>query len=156
MYISTREKIIDAVIQNLKRITVAGGYNYTIRNVYDPTISIDSMMEFPSININDGDEDCISDVMPINGNNQLLHNSFTIEMDCIVNTAENVRKSCNKMLADIQKKFGINYRIDGTIHECIYSGCSSWGIHATKPIAGITVKYNFYYRQRIDHPEILN
>ena len=159
MSVGAREQIFSALISELKKITTTAGYNFTIRNVYDPSVAIDAMNEFPSVNIQDGSEDCANAEtaahLRVGGNEPILENAFTVQLDCILSVMNNPRQERNKMLADIQKHFGINHTIGNTALTCVYAGSEPWGIHETKPLTGITVLLKIWYRQRLELPGIL-
>jgi len=159
---SVREKIFAAIIYGLKQITTASGYNYTVRQVYDPPIGIDDMKEYPAINIDDGDENCANSStgnhLQTGGNEALLHNSFTVILDCVVSDINFPRKARNKILADIQRYFGIHWNIPDnsgipTAFNCFYQRSTPWGVYEKrKDLTGITIEYIVWYRQYLTNP----
>lgn len=159
--ISCKDEIFNAIIYGLKQIKTSSGYNYTVRNVYDPPIELDNMIEYPSINVFEGRESCenanVGSHQQIGGNQAKLHNSFTFEMDCVLSEIENARQSRNKILADIQKYFGLHWGIPSsagvdTSFCCFYQTSTPWGIDKMKPRTGITISYIVWYDQLLTDP----
>lgn len=143
--------VIEAFIFNLLKIKTSSGYNTTVRNVYCPAIELDNMIEYPSINIISLADNCANDSMN-NHEPRKLFNSLTLTMDCVLNTIENSRQERNKLLADIQKYFGINWGIPNefgvhTSFNCFYESSTPWGIDKMRPFTGITISYVIWYDQ---------
>jgi hypothetical protein len=151
--------IINALIYGLGKITTEGGYNYTIKKIYDPPVGIDEMYDYPSVNIEEESESCANQQTHVQtgGNEAALLNSFGVRFDCIVQSTENPRQARNKIIADIQKYFGNNWNIPdttgaATAFNCFYSGCTPWGLHDTKPLTGISILYTIWYKQKLTDP----
>jgi len=160
---SIRQKLREAIEYGVKQITVANGYNYTVKGAYDPPIGLEQMQEFPSINISYEQETAanadLGSHLQTGGNEALLHNSFIVQFDCLLSDIENMSDSQDKMLADIQKYFGNYYWIpdsngNATAFNCIYMSSTPWGVHERKPLTGITVEYLVWYRQYLTNPAV--
>jgi hypothetical protein len=122
------------------------------------------MPEFPFINLDFGVEDCanwrVGDHLQTGGNRAKLQNTLQIVMDCFLRDVNDSALAQERMLADIQKRFGNYYWVPDsggtrTVFNCIYHSSEQWGVTVNKPIIGITVTYVVWYRQLLTDPEIL-
>ena len=153
-----RSEIRQAAIYGLKTMTPTTGYYFDMKHVFDPPNDMVNIHEYPSVNIFTDDEACanVADVK-LEGNEGLLHNQMTLRFDCYLNDINNPALAQDKMLADVQKYFGTNYKIpdsngDPTCHECYYDSCDPWGTERTVPNCGITVRFKVWYRQKRTNP----
>lgn len=154
---SIYERAIAALIYNLGKIKTEGGYNYTIKKVYDPPVGLSEMYDYPSVNIEEESETCSNTHVQTGGNEATLLNSFNIRLDCVLQSTENPRQDRNKFLQDIQKLIGNNWYIpdeqgDASAFNCFYSGSTSWGMHDSKALTGISVKLAIWYTQKLTDP----
>lgn len=159
--ISVRDNIIESLIYQLGLIKTESGYNYTVRNIYDPPINLDAITEYPAIVIMEGPEDCANSStgshLQTGGNEALLHNSFTVTMNCIISDINNIRAARSKMLADVQKRIGNNWNIPDALgvpscFSSFYKGSTPWAVDAQKPYAGIEIDWIIWYRQLLTDP----
>jgi hypothetical protein len=159
--ISAYDDIIEAVLWGLVQIKTSSGYNTTIKHAYDPEVSIDEVLEYPSVLLDEGSEDCansnIGSHLQTGGNEAGLHNSFDLSLHCCLNEVNNAREARNKIKADIQKYFGLHPRIPNsfgvdTAFNCFYRGATPWGVDKQKPLTGITVDIRVWYRQKLTDP----
>lgn len=154
---SIREQIFTNIISGLGLITPTLGYINTIYKVYDPPIAIAEMANYPSINIEDGDEIAeegnVGTHQKNNRNDQLLHNQMTIRIDCALQSTDNPRRDRNRMKADIQRYFGLNWQ-HGTALSSIYQSSTPWVVDKGTSLTGVTMNFIVYYRQRLELPEV--
>lgn len=159
---SIRTKIRDAIQWGLTQITTTNGYNYTVTNAYDPPRSLENMSDFPCINIHYGNETATNSQVGshlVAGNESLLHNTFSCEFDCVLSDIDDPQLAQDKILADLQKYFGTKHWVpdsDGaaTAFNIIYESSEPWGIHEKRPLTGITVRFNVWYRQVVGNPGV--
>lgn len=154
-----RSVIRTAAIWGLNnQITNAKGYYSNKVWAFDPARTMEQMVEFPSVNVFIDEEQCATAAdVKLEGNEGLLHNSFILRFECFLNDVNSPALAQDRMLADIQKYFGTNYKIDNsegtpTCHECYYDSSDPWGTDRTKPNVGITVNYRVWYRQKRTNP----
>lgn len=156
-----RSKIRSAAIAGLKTMNPASGYYRDVKHVFDPPNDMMNINEFPSINVFTDEEECANSAdVKLEGNEGLLHNSFVLRMECYLNNNNDPALEQDKMLADVQKYFGSNYKIPEsgavggtpTCHECYYDSCDPWGTERTVPNCGITVRFRVWYRQKRTDP----
>jgi hypothetical protein len=163
MGISVKDDILDALEWGLKQITEASGYQSTTKNVYDPPIDVGAMQEFPCFNVFEGPDDCSnvnSNVHEQTGGNQCkLFNSFIVEMDGYINDKNTPRKTRNKLLADVQKYFGLHWNIPSssgtaTAFACMYAGSTPFGEDVNVPQSGVTIRLKIWYDQKLTDPTL--
>lgn len=161
---SVRMKIHSAIKYHLSQITAGSEYYNTIRakNIYDPPVSLQRFNEYPSVNVIWGREDCQNrnpgSHGQVGGNIGLLHNDFVVDFDCVIPHHNDPALEQNKMLADIQKKFGIRYALpssDGSASgafNCFYASSEPWGTRES--LTGITVSVVVWYMQLSNNPAV--
>jgi hypothetical protein len=159
-----RTEIRTAWKYNLEQITTANGYNYDIRRVYDPIKSPEQMTELPAVNLDFGVEECANWVegghLQTGGNRAILHNQLDVVMDVFMQDVNDIPLAQEKILADIQKRFGNFYWVpnsDGTrtVFNCIYKSSNPFGLGVNKPNCGISITYVVWYRQSLTDPTVL-
>jgi hypothetical protein len=154
---SIREQIFSSIINGLGTISPTLGYVNTIKKVYDPPVALSEIYDYPSINIEDGDEvtenASVGNHKRIGRNDPLIYNQTTIKIDCIMQSTENPRQARNRMKADIQRYFGLNWQ-HGVALSSIYQGSIPWVVDKGSSLTGITMNFIIYYRQRLESPDI--
>jgi hypothetical protein len=161
--ISVKDNILDAAEYGLGQITVANGYNNTVREIHDPPIEANAMKEFPAFNVFEGEDLCenaLGNLHEQTGGNQCkLFNSLILELDGYLNVVETPRKARNKLLADVQKYFGLHWNIpdiNGTASafNCMYLSSVPFGVEVNKPLVGITIRLRVWYDQKLTDPTL--
>jgi len=139
-------------------IVSTSGYYNTMRRAYDPIRTRGNMEEFPACNVKIEDEfsENVSNVQK-DQNQALLSNSFVLSMDCFLNDTNDPALEQDRILADVQKYFGINYFIpdvngNATAFNCYYDSSVPHGINTNKPESGILIRYRVWYRQELTNP----
>lgn len=139
-------------------IVSTAGYFNTMRRAYDPPRSIEELEEYPCCNvlIEDGFSQNSSDTR-LGQNQGLLHNSFILAIDCFLQDINDQALAQDRILADVQKYFGINFGIpdsDGyaTAFNCYYESNIPHGIRNTAPNCGILIRFRVWYRQQLINP----
>jgi len=156
--ISVRERLRQALIWNIQQIKTTDGYNTTIRKVYDPPKAMEQMLEYPSVNVLWGREDRLND--HIMGNNQLLDLSLTARLDIFLSEQENPHNEIDKVLSDIQRRFGMNWYITGangerTAFNCVYKSADPFGTDLTKPNCGVSIEVEIWYSIQLTNPNVM-
>lgn len=134
------------------------GYYLSIKNAYDPPRSFEQMPEFPSVNVFCTSETCEDTTnTQIQQNTSLLSNSFTLRLECFIHNENNPALECDKLIADIQRYFGINYHIpdengNATAMTIYYSGHEVSGTETTRPNIYVAIDFRVWYRQRTTDP----
>lgn len=135
------------------------GYYYTMHQAYRNARAASSIREYPSCNLFSEGESCENvDNVQLEQNQALLHNNFIMRIDVFLNDREDPQLARDRILADVQRYFGINKHIpdsDGaqTCFTCYYDSSDPWGIDKEKPAyTGITIRYRVWYRQKLLDP----
>jgi hypothetical protein len=153
---SVKTNLRNAMIDCIKEITTAGGYNYSYISVNDPPINMESMVEFPTVNLLYGTENRLGDRYKT-GNNPLYDIQLPVEIDVFLHSMENTSLAQDKALADLQKYFGYNYYAkpqggNRTVFEILWTYSTPWGTERERPNCGITVGFDIYYSIRVNNP----
>ena len=172
-----RLKIIEAIIYCLSNRIIQGGqtlryspsgahlvqeegYYKTIHKTYYPPIAQTEMREYPCCNLHIEEEECDNEFnVQIAMNQALLHNEFIAKIDIFLKENEDPEKAQGRILADVQRFFGVNYYIpdvdgEATVFYCCYAGSQAWGIEKSNPDTGITVQLRIKYRQQLTDPTV--
>ena len=154
---SIREQIFSSIITGLAAMSPTLGYINTLKKVYDPPVAIDEMYDYPAINVDDGEEitenASVANHMRIGRNDPLIYNQMNIRIDCVMQSTENPRRERNRMKADIQRYFGLNWQ-HGVALSSIYQGSIPWVVDKGTVLTGITMTFIVYYRYRLESPDI--
>jgi len=153
---TVRTKLREAIKWNLQQIATSGGYRSTIYKVYDPPRAISALGEFPSANVSWGREERTNE--HINGNNELLDIRFEVQVDVFISESDDPALAQDKMIADIQQRFGQNWYIQGsdgerTAFNCLFAASEPFGIEGQKPNCGVSVMIEVWYRIKLTNPE---
>jgi hypothetical protein len=153
---SVKTKIRSALKACIKEITVAGGYNYSFTDVFDPAINMEQMSTYPTVNILYDEERRLGDRYKI-GNNPLYDIMLPVQLDVFLNDVNDTSLAQDKVLADIQKYFGYNYYCkpsggDRTLFELIWLSDTPWGTEREVPNCGISIVFELYYSIQVHNP----
>lgn len=153
---SIKTNLRSALVACTREMNVAGGYNYTYRDVYDPPINMESMRCHPTVNILYGEERRINDRHQI-GNNPLYDILLPVQFDVFLHDINNTSLAQDKALADFQKYYGNNYYLkpsggDRTIFEMAWLSSIPWGTEREIPNCGITIEFEVFYSIRVKDP----
>lgn len=154
---SVKTNLRNALVNCIKEITIAGGYNYTYNDVFDPPINMEHMTSYPTVNILYGPERRIGDRYKV-GNNPLYDILLPVQFDVFLHDVNDTSLAQDKALADIQKYFGFNYYVkpaggDRTVFEALWTGSTPWGTEAEVPNCGISIDFDIYYSIRVHDPD---
>ncbi len=134
------------------------GYYNTVARAYDPPRDYERFDEFPCFNVSILDENSSvqshEQCSPGNGN---IYNSFTLEMTGYIQDNNDPALAQDKLLADVQKYFGINYWIPdsegrATATVCSYESCEPFGTEDNRPRTGVIIRYKVWYDQKLTNP----
>ena len=156
---SVRTKLRKAIKYQLEQITTGNSYRKTINRVYDPPKNMEDMVEYPCVNLMWGRE---FDTEERKAGNRAMHD---IHMTCRIEVflhehSDTIVDEIDKVLADVQEKFGVNYYITGedderTAFVCYYIGSEPFGTDKTKPNCGISIELSVHYRILIGDPTVM-
>lgn len=156
--VSVRENIRAAMLYNIQQITTANGFNsdfYTDASVR----SLEQIAQFPFVDVRDITETYLNaDVLTWTDDRFRKVNNF--EVDIYVEDAENLNKATENALWDFEKRIMNNPYIpdsDGyrTAVESMFTFNEPFNwLETNRPIGGITVGLNVYYRQDIKDPTV--
>lgn len=153
-----RSCIRQAAVYGLKNRINEGEYWNTVKRAYDPIRTYEQFDEFPCFNVSIESE--ISDNasnITIEQQQLKLHNSFNLQMVAYLNDNNDSALAQDKILADVQKYFGLNYRIPDinnipTAFNCYYLSSIPFSTNRNKPNCGIIIQYKVWYRQFLTDP----
>jgi hypothetical protein len=143
----------------VKEMTVAAGYNYTYTRVFTNPKNMEEFDEFPAVNILFGNEQRQGTTHQINnaGKFTIL---LPVQFDVFLNDSNNITLARDKVLADFQKYFGLNYYVkpstsERTVFEMVWLGDVEWGTEVQKPNGGISIDFELYYTIRRNNPNLM-
>ena len=159
---SIKLNIREAFSYNLGLITEDNGYNTTIRRVFDPPVDYERIDDFPAINVHIDEDDIINandNMLAVGGNRPKQLGIYNIIMDCFFMSENNPQDDQDKILADIQEMFGVNFHVNDsngnkTAFMVLYAYSEPFGIRNKSPLYGITVAYRVWYRQLLTNPVV--
>jgi hypothetical protein len=155
---SIRTNLRSALKSCVLEMTVAAGYNYTYRRVFDPIRNMEKMTEYPSVNILLGQERRLGDRYI--GNNPILDILLPVQFDVFLHDMNDTSLAQDKAIADFQKYFGINYYIkpqssSRTAFNCIWLSSTIWGTEVEVPNCGVTIDFEVFYSIRLTDPNVM-
>ena len=133
-------------------------YYYNWVRAFDPPRSFEQFQEYPSCNVYvDSDISFNRDNLQLDQNKAQLSNMFLLNFDCIHTDINNQSLARDKMLADLQTYFGLNYYIPDstgaqTAFLCYYDSSEPFMTEGTKPKIGITVRFKVWYNFTLTNP----
>jgi len=155
---SVRTNLRSALKSCILEMTAAAGYNYTYRMVYDPVLNMEKMVEYPSVNILYGRE--TRQGTRYMGNDPLLDILLPVQFDVFIHDINDQSLAQDKVFADFQKYFGLNYYIkpaagSRTAFNCLWLANTPWGTEVEKPNAGGSVEFEVFYSIRLNDPNLM-
>jgi hypothetical protein len=140
----------------LLEITTTAGYYNTIKKVYDPPMNLESMKEFPAVNILIGREERLGESYI--SNNSKMDLRLQVTFDCFLHRQLYPTFAQDRILADIQRYFGNNYYIKPagefrTAFNCLYLNSIPWGTEEERPQCGISIEFDIWYSIVINNPD---
>jgi len=155
--VSVRENIRNAIIFNLQQITVANGFDADVFTDED-ILSHEQIIEYPFVNVVSKAESYL------NAGDSTLHDirlrkTASYDMDCYIRSIDDPNDSIEKILADIEKRFMLNYNLQDssgkrTAVECMFTFNEKFGIETNKPLHGISIGLDVFYRQDLNDPTV--
>lgn len=154
---SVRTDLRNALKSCVREMTVAGGYNYTYTDVFDPPANMEAMSSYPTVNILYGTERRQGDRHKV-GNNPLFDILLPVQFDVFMHDINNTSLAQDKILADFQKYFGYNYYVkpasgNRTVFEAMWLSSTPWGTESEVPNCGISIDFEIYYSIRVNNPD---
>lgn len=143
-------RITEAILYNLLQITTAGGYNYTVREANCPAKSVEQFKDYPAINV-------YTEERRTGWETQNWLKEVAVTLDCYLHDINNPSNAQDKMLADVQKRFGSFYWVpdsngSAVAANCVYYKCLPFGVKSTVPLIGVNIQLVLQYRQQIINP----
>jgi len=153
---SVKTNLKNALKLCVKEITIAGGYNYTFKDVFNPPVNMEQMSSYPTVNILYGTERRQGNNHEI-GNNPLYDLMLPVQFDVFLHDVNNTSLAQDKALADFQKYFGFNYYVkpvasDRTVFEIAFLSATEWGTEREVPNCGISIDFEVFYSIRVNNP----
>lgn len=140
------EKILANVVTTLTGITIAAGYNNTVKLVSrDPIMGLDNQF-FPSIFVVMGSDD------PEPGLSSVNFRNMNLTLEAWVRKEKDVGKAAESLRGDIQKAMMVDPRRNATAVNTIERG-SSFLLHMSEvPEAAFQIAYQIDYSTKIEDP----
>lgn len=154
--ISARTSLRNAFAACIKEMNQTAGFNFDYLHVYDPPLNMEKMTEFPVVNLQWGIERRSN--THLMGNDPLLDLSMTLQIDVFLSEFNDPSLSIDKVIADFQKYFGVNYYVrpagsDRTAFNCLYLSATPWGTEVETPSCGVSLEFEVWYSIRLTNPE---
>jgi len=152
---SVKTTLRNAIVDCIKEMSVAGGYNYDYSSVNDPAINMEQMVAYPTVNVLYGSERRLN--ARTLGNNQLYDILLPVSFDVFLHDINDTSLAQDNVLADFQLYFGNNYYVkpadgDRTVFEARFLSDTPWGTEREVPNCGITIDFELYYSIKISNP----
>ena len=136
-------------------------YYYDWKRAFDPPRNFEKFQEFPSCNVMvENDVSFNRENTQLDQNQAKLVNVFNLMFDCVSSNVNDPALTRDRMLADLQTYFGLNYYIadeDGaqTAFCTYYDSSTPFGIESTTNRVGITVRFKVWYKQTLTNPRVI-
>lgn len=136
-------------------------YYYNWVRAFDPPRNFEKFQEYPSCNVFvENDASFNSDNTQLDQNQGKLLNAQILSFDCIHTDTNNQSVARDRMLADLQTYFGINYYIPDlngaqTAFNVYYDSSIPFMTEGNNPKVGITVRFKVWYNQTLINPRVI-
>ena len=155
---SVRTNLRSALKTCVLEMTEIAGYNFTYREVYDPALNMEKMVQFPTVNVLCGPERRTGERFM--GNNPILDIALPVQFDVFLHDSVDTSLAQDKAIADFQKYFGFNYYIkpvtgDRTAFNCIWLASTPWGTEIEVPNCGVSIDFEVFYSIRLNDPNLM-
>jgi len=155
---SVRNRIRDALIYQLKQISVNNGYKNDIVEVHDVLPSMEKLRNFPSIVVILGDEQIVNyDVQ--SSTFKTIQKDLQIFLHCFLQEHNDVGSVQDRIIADIEKMIGIHFGLEGEDGQCTtfltqIVSSRPFGLTVNKPNCGVTITLRARYKQLRKDPTV--
>ncbi len=133
-------------------------YYYNWVSAFDPPRTYEKILEYPSCNIYVNNDLAFNrDNTQLEQNRAKLSNMCMLNFDCLHDDMNNQSLARDKMLADLQTYFGLNYIIPTsagaqTCFNCYYDSSVPFLTEENSPRVGITVTFKVWYNITLINP----
>ena len=143
---SIAEKIIANIKTTLEGVTVAAGYNNTVKVVYrDPLAALDLQL-YPAIFIAIGSDD--TDPMA----KSVSHRSLNFTLEIWIRREKDISQAIESIRADVQKAMMVDVRRGANAVNTLERSSSYILIMGEIPEAAVQIGYTVDYRTKIEDP----
>lgn len=155
---SVRNRIRDALIYQLKQITINNGYRNNIVEVHDVLPSMEKLRNFPAVVVVLGDENIVNyDVQ--SSTFKTMQKDLQIFLHIFLQEHNDVGQAQDRIIADIEKMIGIHFGLEGEDGQCTtflsqIVSSRPFGLTVNKPNCGVTINLRARYQQLRKDPTV--